>query len=145
MTAYMVEGIRLTGVAIKAISFDIRIIQVTVMNTLTSTGGPGTSLHDVNRYDSSTISGTAVTAAPLRGGSPAATAQCKTGGSVAASGTAQPVGAYGQTGSGILDWSPPTDLIVPIGSAILFEGDTDTYGDYYVFVYFEELRLSWHK
>jgi hypothetical protein len=165
MTAYVfgASSSTQTCVSIAPVSFETRIAQVVMSGQDGNTSGdlaPYIATCYVSYYTGGTSGGTSGTPAPLREGAPASTAVAKGGVSITGVGTAVPVYAQSasgpsltlQTGGSLPDYvssfsatfQPPFDLILSPGSALLVEvqfGSSAGFID--VFVFFEELRLSW--
>lgn len=151
MATYVITGAWDKSLALKAVTYEIRVVRVEVENDdyeFNAASGaydyyPLTT--DIFRYTSGTPSGgTAVTPSPLRQGAPAATATSWSG-ATAPAGTATTVGRNFAGSPSIGTWDPPGDLTLSLG-AVLFlpTPGTITQGAASYQIYFEELRLSWH-
>lgn len=161
MTAYVAVGTGTSGaeVSITPVSNEIRIAQVVFSGIDSLDNNPFFGGGTVSWYSSGVSGGTAISIAPMRQGASAATSTAKTGG-ITGSGTQHQV--FSQTGSGAstsfsngtstffnssfsLTFTPPFDFIISPGAALLAVGNigSPSTAANEVFVFFEELRLSW--
>lgn len=150
MTSYYVNSALATGLqlAIRAVTYELRIIQINVL----ATSGGGTNIFTYRRDTSTLSGGTAVAVAPLHQGAPAASAIARVGNSLAVSGTAKlistgyigPASSYSypielHNGATAAVSIPVTFTIAP-GSVLQVNAAwnlTATWCE----VYFEEMRL----
>lgn len=149
MTAYAMMGTSGGNIAIKAVNYEVRILHAEFQNLVqNSTSGWLIIWSDINVCTGATLSGgTAVTPAPMRGGSTAASAQCKSGSVSVSWATMSAVSHTMSTAPTFSTWDPPADIILAVGSALYIAGASGniTNDNLTINVYFEELRLSWHK
>lgn len=135
------------GMALKAGTYEIKIVRVEVVNVDTS----ATWVY-FQRHSGSTLSGgSAVSIYPMRHASPTSTASARAGDGLSFSGSEErftevivggapfttPSGNH--TGSGNLTFEPPLDLTIAPGTVFEVDGLDD---EKKVTIYFEELRLS---
>lgn len=161
MTAYVAVGTGTSGaeVSITPVSNEIRIAQVVFTGVDNLDNNPFWGTGVVSSYSSGVSGGTSITCSPLRQGASAATSTAKQGG-ITGSGTQNLV--YSDVGSGAttqwnngtttffnnsysLTFQPPFDFIISPGAALLAVGTigSPSTSTTKVFVFFEELRLSW--
>jgi hypothetical protein len=147
MTQYVVFGEDGTTLAVKAVSYEVKIVKVDMTNF-------NDTLNVVSfyRHTGSTLSGgNSVGIFTMRGESPAPTALCRTG-SPSFSGTAQHITNVvipgesfdstngNSTGTGAATLQTPLDLTIEPGTVFEVSGLSNT--RVIATLYFEELRLS---
>jgi hypothetical protein len=155
MTAYVANtGVSSSGsLTVTPVSSEIRIAQVS-FNSADGGTGSGNTIQCSTYLVGGTSGGTAVTPLPMRQGAPAATATSKSGATwtsitnvlsvVTGSGptltyTDGTTGYYTTTVSGA--WQPPFDLIISPGTTLYAQANGNS--GVFLFIHFEELRLSW--
>lgn len=160
MTAYVVSA-GIQSVALYPGSFEIRIAQILYTGEDSGdAGGTQVGTAYANSYSGGATGNgttTSITPGPLRQGAPAATATAKYAGSFTGSGTNTSL--FFQVGGGpgsvsyanpnipeysssfAVTFTPPFDLILSPGSALVTEAIFP--GSVAIYIFFEELRLSW--
>lgn len=161
MTAYVAlgTGASSANVSITPVSNEIRIAQVVFTGEDIGDNGAAFGGGIVSWYSSGVTGGSTTPIAPMREGASAATSTAKSG-SLTGSGTQHQVFMQAGAGSSVsysngsatyfdsafsLTFTPPFDFIISPGAALLATsnmGAPSTAANE-VFVFFEELRLSW--